>query len=107
LRLIYYGRGDVVLADHLLLLPAGRFSLRALFSEALPAGTFEWRMTCLKGLRQLASWPIDAPSSSQMFEVPADCPAQRLSLWGRMGDFPRTTTAELIRVSLTPEARGR
>jgi hypothetical protein len=102
LRLVFYGRNDVALADHLLLLPPGRFRFAAQFAGTVPPGTFEWRVTCLQGSRSLASWPVTAPASAQILTVPAACPAQRLALWGRMGEFPRTTAAELARVSLQP-----
>nr|WP_314445188.1 tetratricopeptide repeat protein [uncultured Sphingomonas sp.] len=102
LRLVYYGRGDTVLAEHLLLLTPGRYRLAAQFTGSVPPGTFEWRVTCLQGSRSLATWTVAAPSGASVFEVPADCAAQRLSLWGRMGEFPRTTSAELLRVGLDP-----
>lgn len=102
LRLVYYGRADVSLADHLLLLPAGRYRLESQFGGAIQPGTFEWRMTCLQGARQIASLPVTGASARAALDIPANCSAQRLALWGRMGDFPRTTAAEVQRVSLTP-----
>ena len=102
LRLVYYGRSDVALADHLLLLPPGRYRFASQFAGAVPPGAFEWRVTCLQGARPLAVWPVRAPASTQLLDIADDCPAQRLSLWGRMGDFPRTVTADLARVSLAP-----
>jgi hypothetical protein len=100
LRLVYYGRGDASLAEHLLLLPAGRYRLQAQFAGAVPPATLEWRVTCLAGARPLAAWPVKAGASAHLIEIPPGCSAQRLSLWGRMGDFPRTTATELQRVSL-------
>ncbi|NJC06130.1 hypothetical protein GGQ97_001923 [Sphingomonas kaistensis] len=102
LRLVFYGRADASLADHLLLLPAGRYRFEAQFAGTPPPGTFEWRVTCLQGARPLATWPVSAPASAQLLDVPADCPAQRVALWGRLGEFPRTTSAELVRVALNP-----
>ena len=100
LRLVYYGRADAALADHLLLLPAGAYRFQAQFAGAPPAGSFEWRVTCLHGSRPLATWPANAANSAQRLQVPVDCPSQRLALWGRMGEFPRTVSIELLRVSL-------
>lgn len=102
LRLVFYGRADAALADHLLLLPAGRYRLQSQFAGSPPPGTFEWRVTCLAGNRQLTATPVTAPGSALAFDVPADCPAQRLALWGRLGEFPRTTSADLVRVNLAP-----
>lgn len=104
LRLVFYGRADASLADHLLLLPAGRYRFQAQFGGSPPPGTFEWRVTCLQGGRAFATWPVGAPGGAQLLDVPADCPAQRLALWGRLGEFPRTTSAELLRVALNPVA---
>lgn len=106
LRLVYYGRADAALAEHLLLLTSGTYRFQAQFSGAAPAGSFEWRVTCLQGARPLATWPVAAPASVRLLQVPADCPAQRLSLWGRMGEFPKTVSADLTRVALLPVANG-
>jgi hypothetical protein len=107
LRLVYYGRADAALADHLLLLTPGRYSLQATFAGLLPAGTFEWRMSCVQGGAALMSWPVVERSGARTFEVPADCPAQRLALWGRTGEFPRTSAVELIRATLNRDGGGR
>ncbi|WP_338504099.1 hypothetical protein V6R86_09575 [Sphingomonas kaistensis] len=106
LRLVYYGRNDTALADHLLLLPAGAYRFQAQYAGSPPAGSFEWRVTCLQGNRAIATWPANSVSSAQLIRVPADCPAQRLALWGRMGEFPRTVSAELLRVGLDPIQAG-
>jgi hypothetical protein len=106
LRLVYYGRADAALADHLLLLPAGAYRFQAQFAGTPPAGSFEWRVTCLQGNRSLAAWPASATSSAQTLQVPADCPSQRLALWGRMGEFPRTVSTEILRASLDPLPAG-
>lgn len=107
LRLVYYGRADAPLADHLLLLPPGRFRLATRFGELPPPGTFEWRLTCLQANKPLATVPVNGAQVSQIIDVPADCPAQRLALWGRMGEFPKTTSASLLQVSLVPAGAGR
>jgi hypothetical protein len=101
LRLVYYGRADASLAAHLLLLPPGRYRFAAQFAGAVPPGSFEWRVTCVQGARQIVTLPVTSPASVQAFDVGPDCPAQRLALWGRMGEFPRTVDAELARVSLS------
>ncbi len=107
LRLVYYGRADAALADHLLLLPAGAYRFQAQFAGGGGASSFEWRVTCLQGNRPLATWPASAAGSTQLLQVPADCSAQRLALWGKMGVFPRTVSAELFRVSLDPAGGAR
>lgn len=102
LGLVYYGRADAGLADHLLLLPPGAYRFAAQFAGTPPAGSFEWRVTCIQGGRMLTTWPVAASASAQLLQVPADCASQRLALWGRMGDFPRTVSATLTRVALSP-----
>lgn len=107
LRLVYYGRADAALADHLLLLQAGAYRFQAQFAGGGGASSFEWRVTCLQGNRPLATWPANAAGSAQLLQVPADCPAQRLALWGKMGEFTRTVSAELLRASLDPAGGAR
>jgi hypothetical protein len=102
LRLIHYGRADAPLAVHLLLLPPGRYRFAAQFAGAVPPASFEWQLSCVQGTRQLATLPVTSPASVHVLEVGPDCPAQRLALWGRIGEFPRPVTAELQRVSLDP-----
>ncbi|GAA4008178.1 tetratricopeptide repeat protein [Sphingomonas humi] len=102
LRIVYYGRGETSLAEHLLLLAPGRYRLTSQFGGQVSPGTLEWRVTCLQGARVIARSAVNGQGSAQLVDVPADCPAQRLALWGRMGDFPRTTSADLMRVALSP-----
>jgi hypothetical protein len=101
-RMVYYGRADAALADHLLLLPPGRFRFQAQFGGTIPPATFEWRVTCLQGARQIALWPVTSAAAVLAFDVPADCPAQRLALWGRLGEFPRTVSLDLLKASVDP-----
>jgi hypothetical protein len=107
LRLVYYGRADVALADHLLLLSPGRFRLQFQFAGTLPPATFEWRVACVQGARQIAVLSVTAAAGMLAFDVPADCQAQRVALWGRMGEFPRTVSVELARVRLDPVGTAR
>lgn len=107
LTLTYYGRSDVALAERLSLLSPGPYRFAAQFAGDPPAGSFEWRVTCLQGKRTLAAWPVSARASAQLLQVPADCPSQRIALWGRMGEFPRTVSANLTRIALSPVASTR
>jgi hypothetical protein len=99
-RLVYYGREDTALADHVLLLPAGSYRLRSSFAGKVPPGTFEWRLTCLGTGKPATVLPIEGSNNDSPLSVAPDCAAQKLSLWARMGDFPQTVSTELSRVSL-------
>ncbi|URD61691.1 hypothetical protein M8312_04045 [Sphingomonas sp. KRR8] len=100
LHLLYFGRDDTVLADQILLLPAGHYRLsHSLRGE--PTGLF-WALTCLPG-----STRQEAALTQNRFDfvIPAaGCAAQRLELRGTMGDYPMTVDVNLGPLVLT---RGR
>lgn len=100
-RLVHYGREETVLAEHLLLLPAGRYRLTDRFAAPVPSGALEWRLRCLAGNR-LIHVQSTGGSSRRIASVSSDCPAQALVLVGLAGDIAQTTRAELSEVSLVP-----
>lgn len=102
LRLAYFGREEAVLAEHQLLLRPGRYRLAQQLGGSVPPGTFEWRLTCSSGGAVLATRPLLTGQGQGELQVPATCPAQKLQLWGRPGDFPRTVNAELSAIILEP-----
>ncbi|GAA4040378.1 hypothetical protein GCM10022281_21680 [Sphingomonas rosea] len=102
MRIVYYGRAEVAVAEHRLLLPPGRYRLAYSFSAPPPAGTFQWRLTCAGVTAPLASYPIEAKDGAADFNVAPGCDAQKLSLWGVMGDFQRTVSIDLLRIRLSP-----
>jgi hypothetical protein len=103
LRLVHYGREEMVMAEHLLLLAPGAVRLSANFAAPVPAGAFEWRLLCLKGNRSLGVLPVVAGPGGGVMNVPGDCQVQILQLVGRGGDVARTVQTELRSVTL---ARG-
>jgi hypothetical protein len=97
LRVLYYGREDVVLAQQLLMLAPGRYQLRQ--DVATPAANLHWTLTCLPGGTRLDA--VDAPIT-----VPPACTAQRLELRGTMPETSATTDVLIRSVTLVP-ANGR
>lgn len=97
LHLLYFGRDEAVLADQLLLLPPGSYSL-SFTVRGEPTG-LAWSLTCLPGTARQ-----EAPLSQgrlEFFVPPSGCPAQRLELRGAMADYPRTVDLILSPVALT------
>lgn len=102
MRLVSYGRQDASLAEHVLLLPQGRYRLSFAFGAPVPAGVFEWRLTCPASPAPPVIIPISGQTQDSMITIPAGCPSQKLAVWARIGDFPRTTSADLVRIDLKP-----
>jgi hypothetical protein len=98
LAIDYYGRDSGVLASQLLVLSPGRYR----FAFTVDAGQTDnaarlgWTVACATGAKTaLASARVVAgPTRRRLateFVVPADCPAQTLSLMGEAGDLPAPT----------------
>ena len=103
LQIIYFGRGDAVLAEQLLLLTAGRYRLSMDISDPPGAGgEIGWTLTCLPGGQALVRLPIERKGPVAVtFAVPPGCAAQRLSLSGIAGDFPQSQDFSIGAFSLT------
>jgi hypothetical protein len=96
LHLLYFGRDEAVLADQLLLLPPGRYSL-SFKVQGDPTG-LAWSLTCLPGTARQ-----EAPLSQGRLGFlvrPGGCRAQRLELRGVMTDDPRTVDVVVSPVAL-------
>lgn len=107
LRLVFYGREDSLLAEHLLLLRPGRYRLAQRLGGTVSNGTFEWRLICLgKDVPPPVILPLPSGENRLPIAVPGGCEAQKLQLFGRAGDFPQSVTAELSGVSLDPLRDG-
>lgn len=86
LRIMFYGRESAIFASQTLLLPAGRYRLRAPLSGSAPRRALLWALTCLPGSEELVS--IDATLGTASFTVPQKCEAQSLRLVGQIEDMP-------------------
>jgi hypothetical protein len=98
----YSGRGVPTLAQQVMLLGQGRYSLHSEMDGKVEqqGGSFEWRISCVAGNRQLGVIAIKNLSDtisrdSVSFEVPGgdDCAAQLLALVGRPGELLRPARA--------------
>lgn len=95
LAIEYYGRDSGELASQLLVLRPGRYR----FSFAVEPGKIDtaarlfWTLACATGEKAtLMNAPVVAAAvprrSAADFAVPANCPAQTLSVRGEAGEFP-------------------
>jgi len=102
LAIDYYGRDSGVLTSQLLVLSPGRYR----FAFTVDAGQTDnaarlgWTIACATGAKPaLASAKVVAgPTRRRLateFVVPADCPAQTLSLVGEAGDLPAPTNVSV------------
>ena len=103
LQIIYFGRGDAVLAEQLLLLAPGRYRLGMDISDAPgEGGEIAWALTCMPGGQALARLPVERKGPlAATFSVPPGCAAQRLLLSGTAGDFPQSQDFSIGAVGLT------
>ena len=103
LHVTYYGHEDGALASQLLLLPPGRYALSA--SGSANGGNVDplrWALICAKGNKSIATSPLAAAlAGGWAFDVPADCPAQRLELQGSASDMPQQAEVTLRSVRLS------
>ena len=90
LQVVYYGRDNLALAEQVTLLPSGRYSLAANVSGSFPQGSgVAWRVKCLPNGPELMTLPLAGPGPlGRDFAVPANCPAQSISLTGEMLEVP-------------------
>jgi hypothetical protein len=107
LKLVHYGREEMVLAEHLLLLGPGRYRLAQRFSRPVRPGALEWRLFCLAGKRPLGFVPVTSEAGPGAGFMVAGCDAQKLQLVGRAGDIAATTEAELLSIALEPAGAPR
>jgi len=107
LRVIYYGREDVVLAQQLMLLGPGRYGL-AMEVNGQPGdgSAISWSVTCLPGNEVVFSLPLKhgQPANAGAFAVPQGCQAQRLALTGSIGEFPQSIDFTIAKLQLVKAA---
>lgn len=108
LHVIFYGNEDGVLAGQLLLLPPGSYRVQMQIASPLRPETLRWSIRCDKnGSDALSSAAIDQIAmNGWTFEVPQDCPAQRLELSGRSGDIAQQSEATISGLKLTRASAG-
>ncbi|WP_155263593.1 hypothetical protein [Sphingomonas segetis] len=103
LHVIFYGNVDGPLASQLVLLPAGRYRLQMqLAGSSAHPELLRWSIRCDKSSEPIADIPIDqAAVHGWTFEIPANCPAQRLELIGRSADVAQQAEATVTDLRLT------
>lgn len=93
LHVIFYGQEDGVLASQLLVLTPGRYRLAmSLTGDLSHAGSLSWTMTCASSGTALASLRLNdstLASRGVIFDVPANCPAQRFELIANAPELPQ------------------
>lgn len=106
LHVIFYGQDDGALATQLLLLRPGRYRLGMQVSGAGPeARSLQWSLTCAGAKAPFAIAALDAFAARPLiFDVPAGCPAQRLSLSGSSADMPQQVDVMIGGLALTQVA---
>lgn len=104
----YGGRAKPVFVRQLMMLSRGRYTFTADMDgrSSQDGGRFEWVISCDLDGKPLGSTATTALSDvmssvSFVFDVPDEgCPAQRLELRGRPGEFPVRATGIARRVSI-------
>jgi hypothetical protein len=108
-HILYYGQEDGPLLSQLLVLPPGRYRLLV---KILPGSShpdaLDWHINCAKSDRELARAKLSdvAAASGLTFTVPADCPAQNLSLSGSSSDMPQQSDVTITGLKLLLGGQG-
>jgi len=104
LHVISYGQEDGSLAGQILLLKPGAYRFIARFSGLVPeASALQWRLTCAPTNVVLAAAPLERAVAGWRFQVPGNCAAQRLELFGTATEIPQQSEARIVHVELTRE----
>ncbi|HET7605018.1 MAG TPA: hypothetical protein VFK28_02985 [Sphingomicrobium sp.] len=103
LHVIFYGNVDGALASQLVLLPPGRYRLQMqLAGSSAHPELLRWSVRCEKSNEPIADIAInEAAVHGWTFEIPANCPAQRLELIGRSADIAQQAEARITDLKLT------
>ena len=109
LRLLFYGRENMLLASQLLRLDPGRYTLSFRLSVAEgDAAPLAWTLTCLPGKQSIMTINFGQAAKANgavgRFVVPAGCQAQQLELKGTAPDFPETVDVSLSGLAISREA---
>jgi tetratricopeptide (TPR) repeat protein len=94
LRVLYYGRENVVLAQQLLLLPPGSYRFASPTSGNAARGALVWSLVCERSSNSLMELELERGFRAN-FSIPNDCPAQRLELRGRQQEMPKATDVQI------------
>ena len=105
LHVIYHGREDGALASQLLLLPPGQYRLATAASgSGSRAAGLRWQLWCVNSNKEIAMRALkDMPAEGWTFQVPSDCAAQRLELFGSSSDMPQAAELTIRSIRLTRE----
>jgi len=108
LHVIFYGQEDGALASELLVLRPGIYRLTTVAVGSPTNGdALLWAVTCVGGKEPLASIPLSAAvGRAWSFTIPADCPGQRLELFGSSSDIPKQSEATIRGIILVQETPG-
>jgi hypothetical protein len=107
------GSDTGTLASQLLVLSAGayRFGFTIDGSKAAAGPTLSWSLRCATGSKaELMNAAVTGTGTRHRvaagFTVPADCPAQQLTLTGTAGEFPAPINVVLRDLDMRPAAEG-
>jgi hypothetical protein len=113
LSIDYYGRESGDLASQLLVLRPGRYRFAVTVEPGNTDATsrLTWTVACASGTKAvLMNAPVTAAAARRRigadFAVPADCPAQTLTLRGEAGEFPVPIVLTLRDPAITPAGAG-
>ena len=105
LDVLYFGRETLVLAQQIMLLPPGRYSLSMSVSGQLAGNKVSWIGTCLPSNRPVLTLPVSkAGQVAGTFGVDASCTALRLTLTAEGEEFPERSEFRVERLQLTKMA---
>ena len=101
LNLLYFGREDLSLAQQVLLLKPGRYTLPMNVSGQFASNLMKWVATCLPSNRVVMALPLTkAGPVSGSFNVDASCAAIRLALTAEGEEFPERSEFRVEQLQL-------
>jgi len=101
LDLLYFGREDLNLAQQVLLLTPGRYTLTMLASGRFAGNRISWVATCLPSNRAVLNLPLTkAGPIGGTFTGGSSCPALRLPLRAEGEEFPERSEFRIERLQL-------
>jgi hypothetical protein len=101
LNLLYFGREDLSLAQQVLLLKPGRYTLSMNVSGQFASNLMKWVATCLPSNRVVMALPLTkAGPVSGSFNVDASCAAIRLALTAEGEEFPERSEFRVEQLQL-------
>lgn len=109
LYVTYLGTGRPFIARQVLAAKPGDYALTTEVQGRMPenGGALEWNLTCIESNQRISNSVLQLKTinEAEIFEetltIPQEaCAFQRLDLWGRSGDFPKTSRTEIMSVRL-------